>query len=151
MSDSLLISDARHLLPKKNGRLIHIHTIRRWIAKGLSVNGRMVRLKSERVGARLMTREDWIDEFIQDCSRTEPAPLPRRSGGKSAAERFLELEYGNVSKKQMLGQVRSKRRGQGSVSGLPSRSTARHQNKQGDRAGVDRASIDAAEVCGSTI
>jgi hypothetical protein len=105
MSDALLISEARQLFPKNFGRLVHIHTIRRWIAKGLKVNGRVVVLKAERVGLRYMTRPEWVAEFIKDCSdRMEPGTFTGRSDA-SAADRFLESEgmYVRSEKKQVLG------------------------------------------------
>jgi hypothetical protein len=109
-SHGILISEARELFPTKSGRLVHINTIRRWIGKGVKVNGRPVRLRAERVGVRLTTRPEWVEQFITDCGSdgTEPASFGVRSPAPSgsAAERFLREEgmYGRVEKRKVSDQ-----------------------------------------------
>lgn len=147
MTQNLLISEARSLFPKKNGRLIHIHTIRRWIAKGVKVNGVRVRLKSERVGARITTRPEWVREFIRACNgkRMEPDTIHQRSISDREAERFLIAEgvYGRKAQRQMLGRKVSARRGNlRTVPAVLPHGTAQDSERTSDTRGIDRSQAD---------
>jgi hypothetical protein len=61
---------------------------------GVKVDGRRVRLKSKRVGGRIVTTREWLAEFEEECNRDrrEPVTSTRRSGGLSAVDRLLAAE-----------------------------------------------------------
>jgi hypothetical protein len=112
MEDELIsLWKASKLLPRNSqGRAIHIHTIRRWIAKGVKRNGQFVRLRAKRIGARLFTSGAWIDEFSARCSGAQPdeledVPMHGISISQEQAERFLILEgvYGAHARRKLLG------------------------------------------------
>src|SRR4051794_27470188 len=109
MTQNILISEARKLFPEKNGHLIHINTIRRWIGKGVKRNGRRIRLRAEYIGNRLTTRPEWIEKFIAECSglRTEPFTNKPSFSSEAAVERFLIAEgvYGQAKKQMSRGRV----------------------------------------------
>jgi hypothetical protein len=51
----------------------HISTIHRWVSDGV----RGVRLRSQRIGNRVFTTEEWIDEFIEELNTTDDERLKR--------------------------------------------------------------------------
>lgn len=149
MNETLLISDARYFFAKRNGRLIHIHTIRRWIAKGIRRNGLAVKLRSEREGNRLVTRPEWIQQFKQELSgnRTDPNEVTPRSISPVAAKRYLISEglYGCTQKKLPRGGVRSPRRNSWALSQVLSGGATCDANERGDGRGVDSGQANQTE------
>src|SRR6478672_3945577 len=95
MSDSIRISEARKLFARnKSGGLIHMNTIYNYANEGMRVGKRIVKLRTEREGRLIVTRPEWVREFIDGCSEqwTETAEVTPRLMGRSAAERFLAAE-----------------------------------------------------------
>jgi hypothetical protein len=47
--------------------LVATSTVRHWTKRGLRRNGETVRLRVTRVGHKVLTRLDWLQEFIEIC------------------------------------------------------------------------------------
>ncbi len=57
--------DAVTLFPTRGGRHVNYQTIRLWTMSGLRApNGEMVRLQSHRIGSRILTKAEWITQFL---------------------------------------------------------------------------------------
>jgi hypothetical protein len=100
----------------------------------------MVRLKSERMGLRLATRPEWIEEFIERCSgeRTEPSEATQRMSGQSAAMRFLTAEGLYEAPRKVLDQKVSAGGSRlRSVSSVLPDSTANDRREVSHKRGVD--------------
>lgn len=152
MTRSIRISEARELFAKNNGKPVHIHTIRRWIAKGIRRNGRPVRLKAEWEGSRLVTSPEWVAAFKQELSgvRTEPSEVTTSLDGPDAAELFLIAEgmYGKEAQEQMLGRrVRPSRRNVRTVPQVLSGGTPSVAKQRRDKRGTNRVeTVEAAAL-----
>jgi len=57
----------------------HRNTVYRWCTDGAMVNGDRIKLRSQRVGGRIFTRREWIDEFESAVNAERPPrPAPSR-------------------------------------------------------------------------
>lgn len=102
-----LAASARYF-PERNGRKVHIKTIRRWVLKGVR-GGR--KLQVELVGGRYYTRPSWCEAFIAAGNpvsegEREPLIVPRMDARKEAEiKRDLAVRgyYGAKKKREALG------------------------------------------------
>lgn len=70
------LSEAAGLLPHKNGRKIHVITIKRWIIQGC----RGIRLAGRRIGNEWFTTPEDLVQFQVDCTNAAlSAPPPNRT------------------------------------------------------------------------
>jgi hypothetical protein len=77
--------DLPKLLPGK----VHRHTVVRWHVSGLpTAHGERVYLRMIRIGSRLYSRREWLEEFLQALS--EPAAAAKRSKPVDVERRALE-------------------------------------------------------------
>jgi hypothetical protein len=96
MSNTTLISltDATNLLPQKQGRKVHVMTVKRWILRGTN----NVFLAAQKVGGCWYTTERWIEEFCIACTRSATRPVQRTPAAKRESQRKarteLERRYG---------------------------------------------------------
>ncbi len=57
----------------------HANTPRRWSLTGVLVDGRRIRLRVVRVGGKMFTRKEWIDDFIAALNtRTSITTIAKR-------------------------------------------------------------------------
>ena len=89
----LTLNEARRLPQLKlNGNSIDLSTIHRWAGRGV----RGVRLRTKRIGGRVATRVEWVDDFLRLLTGDEePAGDPVRTLGQreraaAAAEKELD-------------------------------------------------------------
>lgn len=74
-------------------------TVARWIAEGLKVNGRTVKLGAFKVGRTLVVTEGSLQKFLADLNGTESqqineAPAARLPSGAAASKRLDQLGVG---------------------------------------------------------
>jgi hypothetical protein len=69
IDDRISLADACKLLPKRDGKPLHLYTVRRWTVRGIrGSNGKQVMLKAFRIGRSWYTRRSWLQEFIATLS-----------------------------------------------------------------------------------
>lgn len=92
------MTEARKLLRGRKGD-VSLPALRRWASphRGRTVNGTRVVLRSVKVGGRLMTTAEWVEDFARDCERAgerqgaEGYRPPRgRAAALRAAQEFLD-------------------------------------------------------------
>lgn len=86
MNDLIPLMDVPTILPKRNGKKVHIRTVRRWVTKGLKDR----KLKSVRVGGRYYVRLEWLEQFIATTATHDPisaASLARPLSARRIRER----------------------------------------------------------------
>ncbi len=71
---------------------VTVQTVRKWIASGVSIGGRPVRLAALRVGGRIRVTEASLSQFLSACNPKataveSPAAIVRR--GRAARDRVL--------------------------------------------------------------
>jgi hypothetical protein len=90
MSNTTLISltDATKLLPQRQGRKVHVMTVKRWILQGTN----NVYLAAQKVGGCWYTTERWIEEFCIACTRSATRPSQRTPSAKSESQRKAKRE-----------------------------------------------------------
>jgi len=67
--DRLRISAVPVYILSKTGELRQTRTVNYWIKQGLIINGKKLRLRSEKRCGIRYTRRSWVDEFIEGISR----------------------------------------------------------------------------------
>lgn len=78
-TDFIRLIDAAPMLTPAGQASVHEKTLRRWASRGVTTfDGRLVFLKTQRVGRRLVTTKQWVEEFITNCSAAESATKPRQ-------------------------------------------------------------------------
>jgi hypothetical protein len=65
----LRLSEVPAYLYKLTGESRQLRTISFWVTQGRVKNGRTVKLKTEKVCGMYYTREEWVQEFIEEISR----------------------------------------------------------------------------------
>jgi hypothetical protein len=88
------LADAARLFPRRNGKAPHIRTIHRRIHHGW--NG--VKLRAKRDGHQWFTSQEWIEEFMEACTRRalpqSQADVRATSWHHQEAKRRLKERYG---------------------------------------------------------
>lgn len=84
--DILRIADAAKLVSPVDGPAVHETTVRRWSRLGvLSTSGQRVFLRSMRIGRRLYTTQEWLEQFIAHCSADDTPRVISRGQVKERA------------------------------------------------------------------
>jgi len=87
--NGISLSEAATLLPRKNGKKLHVMTIKRWIIQGC----RGVRLEGRRIGNDWFTTPEALVQFQVDCTAsamvTENRITPDRRIAVSAVRERL--------------------------------------------------------------
>lgn len=66
------LAEAATVLPRRNGKKVHVKTIKRWISKG----ARGIRLAGTCIGGIWYVTEEAIEEFVRACTlRSAPAAM----------------------------------------------------------------------------
>lgn len=88
------LSKAAKLIPGQPSR----QATYRWATEGLEVRGSVYRLRVIRTGHRLLTRPEWVAQFIHDTNdvRNTRKPPSRRAKQRLAAEIEDECKALNV-------------------------------------------------------
>lgn len=100
-TSELTLSQAAKQTPGRDGKPVHINTIRRWVAKGF----RGVRLSAWRRGGMWFTSASALEQFKVDCTRVANASVVRTPDvvAQEVAEARAELQrlgfYGRNKKK----------------------------------------------------
>jgi hypothetical protein len=58
--DLIPLKEAIARLPKPYGKPVDLHTVQRWIRKGIGGT----KLRAQRIGGRWFTSDEWINDFI---------------------------------------------------------------------------------------
>ena len=78
------------------GRAVHPSTVSRWVARGLLLNGKRVRLEGVRVGFRWFTTAEAVERFLAACGgggvTTRPAPHPASPASRMRASRLVDAK-----------------------------------------------------------
>lgn len=94
MDGLLTLAEAAKLIPGRNGRKIHVKSLRRWIVAGV----RGARLQAVRVGGVWMTSQAWLDAFAAASTAsalgTPCPPPPVFSEAHERAVKVLAARYG---------------------------------------------------------
>jgi hypothetical protein len=101
-NNAITFSEAAKLLPKKNGKSISIHTIRRWALKGY----RGVRLSAFLRGGVWFTTPEALEKFQQECTA--------QAGGQytpTEKEDLVRLKAAQESLRRKGGVLRSESAG----------------------------------------
>ena len=75
LSSYLTLADASSRLPKP----VTVRTMNRWATKGY----RGAVLRTVKIGSQRVTREEWVEDFIQASSDAEPEPPKAPARGKA--------------------------------------------------------------------
>ena len=99
LSDLIPLKEAIKTLPKTNGRPVDLHTVNRWIRKGIGGT----KLQAKRVGGRWYTSPEWIEEIVR--LRTESnvdvdvyALAAERTRRSQEAKDWLDARRGRYGK-----------------------------------------------------
>lgn len=67
-----------YLIPRQAAKILHCtrETVRQWTVAGCKVNGRIIRLQCEHVGARYFIKPEWAEEFKRQCELARMAGVP---------------------------------------------------------------------------
>jgi hypothetical protein len=151
-SETLMLCEAAEYLRKNFQRPVHINTIRRWVDKGVKVRSLRVKLKSKRIGWRIFTTPEWLNEFVEECSGKEHAFVTERQG--TPPEVLMRLKArgfdGPEEKRKVLGLSKRGSRSRTLPSVLPI-GAVRDQDKSNNGTGIGRATNDAGALQGAAI
>lgn len=87
-SQYLTLSDIAGLFPSRNGRKVHVKTVRRWIVNGT----RGVKLQAVRTGGCWFSTQAWLDQFVATCTQQSMGSLPPALAGRDIDhERSVEV------------------------------------------------------------
>lgn len=97
MQDLLTLAEACKLLPKRNGKKLHLCTLWRWCRKGV----RGVLLRTVPVGGHLYTTAAFVQAFLDALAderkrRNAPIPWPRRNDACHSEARRILAKKGPV-------------------------------------------------------
>lgn len=134
-----LTTVANRLTAGGDGIKVSIAAVRRWTKRGvLAANGRRIFLRTTRVGGRVYTRPDWLDEFLSLCAGDHKQPPVRTAQGESPWRKYLSEKHGHRHEKaKAMPDVRQPSKDKGAVHGMLPVSQTDHAERQGDGTGAD--------------
>jgi hypothetical protein len=99
----LSLQEASAILPKRNGKRVHVATIKRWIINGIGG----VRLSAHRLGQIWYVTPDAITKFVADRSPGQVVFAPNKAARVAAAKKRLKgiLDEGTEASDLLNGRV----------------------------------------------